>query len=92
MPGRIERATLERCCYRIGPITYVIPTNRSYRILKQRLRARQESAAFIVMDLRSQNRGQTTVFVMACPLGRRLMRLNGHCLWWTTPSRQSVSG
>jgi len=34
------------------PITYVIANNRSYRILKERLRARQDSAAFIGMDLR----------------------------------------
>jgi benzoylformate decarboxylase len=34
------------------PITYVIPDNRGYRILKERLRARQGSAAFIGMDLR----------------------------------------
>jgi len=34
------------------PITYVIANNRSYRILKERLRGRQESAAFIGMDLR----------------------------------------
>jgi benzoylformate decarboxylase len=34
------------------PITYVIPNNRSYRILKERLRARQDSAAFTGMDLR----------------------------------------
>jgi benzoylformate decarboxylase len=34
------------------PITYVIANNRGYRILKERLRARQDSAAFIGMDLR----------------------------------------
>ncbi len=34
------------------PITYVIANNRSYRILKERLRARQDSAVFIGMDLR----------------------------------------
>jgi benzoylformate decarboxylase len=34
------------------PVTYVIANNRSYRILKERLRARQDSAAFIGMDLR----------------------------------------
>ncbi len=34
------------------PITYVIANNRSYRILKERLHARQKSAAFIGMDLR----------------------------------------
>jgi benzoylformate decarboxylase len=34
------------------PITYVIPNNRSYRILKERLRARDGSAPFIGMDLR----------------------------------------
>jgi len=39
-------ANLER------PITYVIANNRSYRILKERLKARQNSAPFIGMDLR----------------------------------------
>lgn len=34
------------------PITYVIANNRSYRILKERLKARQNSAPFIGMDLR----------------------------------------
>jgi len=34
------------------PITYVIANNRSYRILKERLRVRQEHAAFLGMDLR----------------------------------------
>ncbi len=34
------------------PITYVIPNNRGYRILKERLRARQGDARFIGMDLR----------------------------------------
>ena len=34
------------------PITYVIPDNRGYRILKERLRARQGDARFIGMDLR----------------------------------------
>jgi len=34
------------------PITYVIPNNRGYRILKERLRARQGNAEFIGMDLR----------------------------------------
>lgn len=34
------------------PITYVIPNNRSYRILKERLRARSGDAQFIGMDLR----------------------------------------
>jgi benzoylformate decarboxylase len=34
------------------PITYVVPNNRGYRILKERLRARQDSAKFIGMDLR----------------------------------------
>jgi benzoylformate decarboxylase len=34
------------------PITYLIPDNRSYRILKERLRARQGSAPFVGMDLR----------------------------------------
>ena len=34
------------------PITYVIPNNRSYRILKERLRARDGANKFIGMDLR----------------------------------------
>jgi len=34
------------------PITYVIADNRSYRILKERLRARRKDAPFIGMDLR----------------------------------------
>jgi benzoylformate decarboxylase len=34
------------------PITYLIANNGSYRILKERLRARQADAAFIGMDLR----------------------------------------
>jgi len=34
------------------PITYVIPNNRSYRILKERLRARDDANTFIGMDLR----------------------------------------
>jgi len=34
------------------PITYVIANNRSYRILKERLKARQNSTPFIGMDLR----------------------------------------
>jgi benzoylformate decarboxylase len=34
------------------PITYVIANNRSYRILKERLKARQNRAPFIGMDLR----------------------------------------
>ena len=34
------------------PITYVIPNNRSYRILKERLRARDGANTFIGMDLR----------------------------------------
>jgi benzoylformate decarboxylase len=34
------------------PITYVIPNNRGYRILKERLKARQGDAEFIGMDLR----------------------------------------
>jgi benzoylformate decarboxylase len=34
------------------PITYVIANNGSYRILKERLRARQKDARFIGMDLR----------------------------------------
>jgi len=35
------------------PITYVIPNNRGYRILKERLRARREDAELIGMDLRN---------------------------------------
>ena len=34
------------------PITYVIANNRSYRILKERLKARQNGTPFIGMDLR----------------------------------------
>ena len=34
------------------PITYVIANNRSYRILKERLKARQNDAPFIGMDMR----------------------------------------
>ena len=34
------------------PITYVIPNNRGYRILKERLRTRRGDAPFIGMDLR----------------------------------------
>ena len=34
------------------PITYVIADNRSYRILKERLRARRDDAPFVGMDLR----------------------------------------
>lgn len=34
------------------PITYVIPNNRGYRILKERLRARRGDAPFIGMDMR----------------------------------------
>jgi benzoylformate decarboxylase len=35
------------------PITYVIPNNRGYRILKERLRARRGDAELIGMDLRN---------------------------------------
>jgi benzoylformate decarboxylase len=34
------------------PITYLIPNNRSYRILKERLKARSGQNQFVGMDLR----------------------------------------